>query len=69
MTVADISARAQRLDQLSRGLALEIGIVSKADDPMLYVERREYLTSMRQALDGIEGARIVLAKARRRMER
>jgi hypothetical protein len=69
MTAADISARVRRLDQLSRGPALEISIVTKADDPMLYVERQTYLAAMRRALDGTEAARIVLAKARQRMER
>jgi hypothetical protein len=37
---------------------LEISQVAKADDPMLYVERREYLKAMRQAWSGIEGARV-----------
>jgi hypothetical protein len=54
MTAAYISARVRRLDQLSRGLALEISIGSKADDSMLYVERQEYLSAMRRALTGIE---------------
>ena len=37
--------RVRRLDQLSRGLMLEIVQVEKADDPKLYLERRAYLTS------------------------
>ena len=40
MTAADLAARVRRLDQLSRGLALEISNVSKPEDPMLYLERR-----------------------------
>ena len=49
MNAADIVARVRRLDQLSRGLAKEIQLVEKADDPMLYVERMEYLAAIRQA--------------------
>src|SRR5262249_332195 len=40
MTAAAIAARVRRLDQLSRGLALEISTVSKAEDPRLYLEVR-----------------------------
>jgi hypothetical protein len=68
MSAADIVARLHRLDTLSRGLSLELHNVSKADDPMLYVERREYLAAMRRVQAGVEEARVVLAKARQRME-
>jgi hypothetical protein len=68
MSAADISARLRRLDELTRGLALELHNVGKADDPMLYVERREYLTAMRRVQAGVEEARVVLAKARQRIE-
>jgi hypothetical protein len=67
MSAADIAARVRRLDQLSRGLMKEISQVAKADDPLLHVERCEYLTAMRQALSGIEGARVTLARARQRL--
>ena len=69
MNAADISARVHRLDALSRGLALELNNVGKADDPMLYVERREHLAAVRRVLAGVEEARVVLAKARQRLER
>ena len=69
MTTADIVARVKRLDQLSRGLAKEIQLVEKADDPMLYVERREYLTAMRKVQEGVENALGILAKAKRRIVR
>jgi hypothetical protein len=68
MKAADVSARARRLDNLSRGIALEISNVTKADDPMLYVERQAYLAAMRRLLCGVESAYVVLAKARRRLE-
>jgi hypothetical protein len=47
---------------------VEISQIAKADDPMLYVERREYLTALRQVLNGVEGARVTLAKARQRLD-
>jgi hypothetical protein len=67
MSAADIAARVRHLDQLSRGLMKELVQVETADDPMLYLERRAYLTAMLQALSGIEGARVTLAKACRRL--
>jgi hypothetical protein len=69
MNAADIASRVKRLDQLSRGVALEISQVGKADDPLLYVERQAYLTGLRQALTGFESARVALAMARQRLER
>lgn len=68
MTAADIAARVRRLDKLARGLALELHIVGKADDPMLYTERQQYLTAMRSVLHGVENARVTLAKARQRLD-
>ena len=68
MTAADIAARVRRLDLLSRGLMVELSQVAKADDPMLYVERREYLGAMRQAWSGIEAPRVTLVKARQRLD-
>jgi hypothetical protein len=41
MSAADILARIRRLDQLSRGLAKEIQLEKRADDPMLYVGRKD----------------------------
>jgi hypothetical protein len=55
------------LDQLSRGLGLELTIIQKADDPMLYLERRAYLMAMHAALSGVEAARVTLAKACQRI--
>ena len=69
MNVAAISARVRRLDQLSRGLAREISIVDKADDPMLYLERQAYLAGLRGMHGGIEAARLALVKAQQLLER
>jgi len=68
MNAAALSARERRLDQLSRGIALEISVVAKADDPLLYLERQAYLAGLREMLGGVEGARVVLAKARQRLD-
>jgi hypothetical protein len=40
-----------------------------ADDPLLYLERKAYLTAIQDALAGVEGARVALARARQRLER
>jgi hypothetical protein len=41
--------------------------VREEDDLMLYVERLLYLTAMGDTLQGIESARVVLAKACQRL--
>jgi len=69
MNAAYIAARVRRLDHLCRGIALEIVIVSKADDPLLYLERRAYLDALHLMVSGVEAARLVLVKARQRIDR
>jgi hypothetical protein len=54
VTLNQIAARVQRLDQLSRGLAREISLIRAANDPMLYLERKAYVSAMGDALQGIE---------------
>ncbi len=68
MTLEQIAARVDRLDELARGLAKELVRVGKADNPLLYVERRAYLGALRRVLAGVEEARVVLARARQRIE-
>ena len=68
MNAAALAARVRRLDQLSRGVAREISVVSKADDPLLYLERQAYLAALRGILGGLEAALVVLVKARQRMD-
>jgi hypothetical protein len=68
ISVADVAARVKRLDQLTRGLAKEVVIWDQHDDPLLFVERRAYLKAIRDALAGVESARVILAKARQRIE-
>jgi hypothetical protein len=67
MTQDDIAARVDRLEQLSIGLAKEIWLWQQCNDPLLYVERREFLTAMRDAHSGIESARVALVHAKQRL--
>jgi hypothetical protein len=67
MNLADLTARVRRLDQLMRGLAKEVLLWKEGNDPLLYVERKAYLRGIQDALAGVEAARVVLAKARRRL--
>jgi hypothetical protein len=63
MTVIDLQRRIIRLEELSRGLSLEDVLWRQAQDPLLYLERRAYLDAIRDALAGVESARVLLAKA------
>jgi hypothetical protein len=67
MNLSDLEARVQRLDQLSHGLAKEELLWKEGNDPLLYRERQDYLTAIRAALAGVEGARVTLAKALQRL--
>jgi hypothetical protein len=66
--VADLAARGRRLESLFIGLMREFQVMGAADDPLLYLERRAYLTALQAASSGLENARVVLAKARQRIE-
>ena len=68
LTLANVKARIERLDQLARGLAKEVGLQRGAEDVLLSRERRQYLAGVHDALAGGEAARVVLARAMRRME-
>ena len=68
MTLADLSARVRRLDELARGFAKEVALWRECDDPLLYLERRAYLESIQTALSGVEAARVALARALQRLE-
>jgi hypothetical protein len=68
MDVQGIRARHTRLDQISRGLAKEVVVIKDGEDPLLYVERRDYLSALQEALAGVESARVVLARALHRLE-
>jgi len=67
MTAQDLKARVRRLDQLARGLAQEVSLWRKGNDPLLYLERKAYLGAIQDALAGAENARVVLAKVCQRL--
>jgi hypothetical protein len=62
-----IQARVERLERLSKGLAKEVALIGAADDPLLYLERKAYLAALRDGIAGLEGARVILARARQRL--
>jgi hypothetical protein len=64
MNLTDLSARVERLDQLSRGLAKEVILIREGNDLLLYLERKAYLGAIQDALSGVEAARVTLAKVR-----
>jgi hypothetical protein len=68
MTLTDLKARIRRLDELARGLSREVVLWKSGNDPLLYAERKTYLNAIQDALAGAEAARVVLAKARQRLE-
>jgi hypothetical protein len=50
-------------------LLKQVVLWKECNDPLLYLERRAYLGAIRDALAGVEQARVVVAKARQRLER
>jgi len=68
MGLADIKRRIERLNILARGFSLEVGRWKGATDPLLFRERKAYLGAVQDALEGVEAARVVLAKVVQRME-
>jgi hypothetical protein len=69
LTLADVAARVRRLDELMRGLAKELAVWKEGADPLLYLERQAYLKAIQGALNEVETARVILAKARQRTAR
>jgi hypothetical protein len=68
MTLHHIGARIKRLDALFLGLQREVSLIAKGDDPLLDLERQAYLRGLHCAASGLENARVMLAKARQRIE-
>ncbi len=68
ISLSDIAARGRRLGELARGLSREVSLWQEGNDPLLYLERRAYLKGVQDALAGLEDARVVLARARQRLE-
>jgi hypothetical protein len=64
---AGVAARVERLHELSIGLAREVVVIRQGQDPLLYLERKAYLAAIGDAIAGVEGARVVLARVRQRL--
>jgi hypothetical protein len=56
------------MDTLARGLAKEVLPWKSCNDLLLYRERKAYLENIHKATAGLEAGRVVLVKARRRLE-
>jgi hypothetical protein len=67
VNLCDLTGRLALLDQHSRGLRREIVRWERCDDPLLYLERKALLAALHQTWGGVEGARVALAKACRRL--
>jgi hypothetical protein len=68
MNLDDLSARVERLDQLSLGLAKEEVLTPPMEYPLLLLERKAYLTAIQDALSGVEAARVTLVNARQQLD-
>jgi hypothetical protein len=68
ISLEDLVGRLRRLDELTRGLAKEVVLWREGNDPLLYLERKAYLAAIQDALAGVESARVVLARARQRLD-
>ena len=68
LTPSDLAARTERLSQLSLAFRREILRVQDNPGPLLYVEALSYKTALRDAIAGLETARVVLVKACQRLE-
>jgi hypothetical protein len=69
MTLHHIAARVQRLERLGLAFAREQLLMRQGDDPLLYLQRLDYLQALQGAVSGLESARVVLARARQRLQR
>ena len=68
MNLTELTARILRLDRLAQVLAEEVTFGDEGEDPLRYLEERTYVNALLDALAGVQGARITLAKARQRLE-
>ena len=67
MDLRQLLGRLARLNLLSCSLGREIARWERCDDPLLYMERKALLAALHQTWGGVEGARVALAKACRRL--
>ena len=69
LTIDDVRQRAERLERLAQGLCRERARARLARPPLPLRERRMYLCALDDALFGVEGARLALARAIQRLGR
>ena len=68
ITTDSLTARIDRLAEVARELHLDAEAYrTDAELPLLYTERVELGEAVGQALDGVERARVALARARMRL--
>jgi hypothetical protein len=48
-------------------LGCEVLLIRQGQEPLLYLERQAYLAALDVTVQGLESARVVLAKAKQRM--
>jgi hypothetical protein len=68
MDLPAIAGRLRRLESLFLGLSKEAQLFKDCDCPLLSLERQAYLGALAAARSGLETARVVLARARQRLE-
>jgi hypothetical protein len=68
MQLRQTTSRVKRLETLSAHLNREQSMIQSTSNPLLYVERRDYLAALRRGIQAIEAARAVLVKAKQRLE-
>jgi hypothetical protein len=68
MQLRQIASRVKRLETLSARLNREQFMIQTTSNPLLYVERRDYLAALRRSIQAIEAARATLVKAKQRLE-
>jgi hypothetical protein len=68
ITAAGIADRIRRLEALTLALAQEGQSLRAAQDPLLYAERRDYLKVICAVAVALDGAKVVLAEARQRLD-
>jgi hypothetical protein len=68
MQLRQIVGRVKRLEALSALLNRERFVIQTTSNPLLYVERRDYLAALRRSIQAVEAARAALVKAKQRLE-
>jgi hypothetical protein len=69
-TLKEMRARVRRLEEFAREVAAEVELIRDAERTLLLPgERRQYLNGIQDVIAGAEAARVVMAKAVKRLER